>query len=119
MNRRGPGAPTGPGGLFRYHGRQDLKTNEDLRVHDLAYSATTDDHKLLRAFEVRTAEAGLTVIFSTYQSLAEAQGLGSSRPIWSSVMKPPHDRATLAGEEASHFVRVYTRAFSRLANAFT
>ena len=89
--------------------------NEDMRVHDLAYPATTDATKLVRAFRVGDTRAALTVIFSTYQSIAvlsEAQRLGL--PDLDLVICDEAHRttgATLVGEEESHFVRVHDQGF--------
>ncbi len=85
--------------------------SEDMRVHDLAYPATTDAMKLVRAFQASDTRAALTVIFSTYQSIAvlsEAQRLGL--PDLDLVICDEAHRttgATLVGEEESHFVRVH------------
>ena len=56
------------------------KEEEDLRLHDLAYPATTDARKLAVAAQAVTADRRL-VVFSTYQSIqvvadAQRQGLG-------------------------------------------
>ena len=56
------------------------KEEEDLRLHDLAYPATTDARKLAAAAQAVTADRRL-VVFSTYQSIqvvadAQRQGLG-------------------------------------------
>ena len=89
--------------------------NEDMRVHDLAYPATTDATKLIRAFRVGDTRAALTVIFSTYQSIAvlsEAQRLGL--PEMDLIICDEAHRttgATLVGEEESHFVRVHDQGF--------
>ena len=93
------------------------KTNEDLRVHDLAYPATTDAAKLVQAFRIPPREPGLTIIFSTYQSiqvLADAQARGL--PDFDLVICDEAHRttgATLEGEEESHFVRVHDQRFLR------
>ncbi len=90
--------------------------SEDMRVHDLAYPATTDATKLVRAFQIPPRAPGLrTVIFSTYQSiqvLADAQVRGL--PDFDLVICDEAHRttgATLEGEEESHFVRVHDQGF--------
>ena len=91
------------------------KTNEDLRVHDLAYPATTDAVKLVQAFTIPPHKPGLTVIFSTYQSiqvLADAQARGL--PDFDLAICDEAHRttgATLEGEEESHFVRIHDQRF--------
>ncbi|MHB1587422.1 MAG: DEAD/DEAH box helicase [Acidiferrobacteraceae bacterium] len=93
------------------------KTNEDLRVHDLAYPATTDAAKLIQAVKAPTPEPRLTVIFSTYQSiqvLADAQARGL--PAFDLVICDEAHRTTgvtLEGEEESHFVRIHDPHFLR------
>ena len=54
------------------------KDEEDLRVYDLAYPATTDPQKLARHAS-RSYPKGITAILTTYQSMEvirEAQGMG-------------------------------------------
>ncbi len=56
------------------------KDEEDLRVYDLAYPATTDPEKLTR-HAAKPYPKGITAILTTYQSMEvirEAQGLGLS-----------------------------------------
>jgi predicted helicase len=90
--------------------------SEDISRHDLAFNATTDPRKLLdqvRATGPANDGHGqrLSVIFSTYQSLAvihEAQKLGM--PSFDLVICDEAHRttgATLAGEDESHFVRIH------------
>ncbi len=90
--------------------------SEDISRHDLAFNATTDPQKLLAqvsatGFQDDGKGQRLSVIFSTYQSLAvihEAQGLGL--PSFDLVICDEAHRttgATLAGEDESHFVRIH------------
>ncbi len=89
--------------------------SEDISRHDLAFNATTDAKKLLAQFSAADTSGNpaseLSVIFSTYQSLAvihEAQGLGL--PSFDLIICDEAHRttgATLAGEEESHFVRIH------------
>ncbi len=45
------------------------KDNEDMKVHELSYPATTDSGKLVNNFQINKSDNRRTVIFSTYQSL--------------------------------------------------
>lgn len=57
-------------------GRSDDVT--DIRLHDLPFPATTNARKLALQLASRNSHAPLTVVFSTYQSIAtihEAQKL--------------------------------------------
>jgi predicted helicase len=86
------------------------KDEEDIRIHDLAYPATTDARKLTAAAREVTTDRR-TVVFSTYQSiqvLADAQqlGLGEFDLI---VCDEAHRTTglTLPGEYPSDFVKVH------------
>ncbi len=97
--------------------------SEDISRHDLAFNATTDPQKLLEQFSAaeatRSAGTGVSVVFSTYQSLAaihEAQSVGL--PEFDLVICDEAHRttgATLSGEEESHFVRVHDPAYIKAA----
>ncbi len=98
------------------------KDEEDIRVHDLAYPATTDTKKLAAHLN-RTADEGrITVIFSTYQSIDVVQAAQQAGcPEFDLVICDEAHRTagvTAAGEEDSNFVRVhddeYIRAKKRL-----
>ncbi len=86
------------------------KEDEDIRVHELAYPATTDAQKLVQA--VNSSNNGrMTVIFSTYQSIqvisdAQKQGIGSFDII---ICDEAHRTtgATTLNEEDSEFVKVH------------
>ncbi len=86
------------------------KEDEDIRVHELAYPATTDAQKLSQA--VKSDNNGrMTVIFSTYQSIqvvsdAQKQGIGSFDII---ICDEAHRTtgATTLNEEDSEFVKVH------------
>ncbi len=73
--------------------------------------------RLVQAFTIPPRKPGLTVIFSTYQSiqvLADAQARGL--PDFDLVICDEAHRttgATLEGEEESHFVRVHDQRFLR------
>ena len=86
------------------------KDDEDIRVHELAYPATTDAQKLVQA--VKSGNNGkMTVIFSTYQSIqvisdAQKQGID---PFDIIICDEAHRTtgATLTNEEDSEFVKVH------------
>ncbi|EPV9121880.1 DEAD/DEAH box helicase family protein [Pseudomonas aeruginosa] len=86
------------------------KDEEDISAHDLAYPATTDTRKIIRAASVLSKDRR-TVIFSTYQSIqvvadAQKQGLGRFDLI---VCDEAHRTTglTLPGESPSEFVKVH------------
>lgn len=86
------------------------KDHEDLKVHDLAYPATTDARKLALAAEA-LVDTRRTVVFSTYQSIqvvadAQRQGLGEFDLI---ICDEAHRTTglTLADEDPSEFVKVH------------
>lgn len=93
--------------------------NEDIRAHDLAFPATTDPVKLIHHVTTANRDADLTVIFSTYQSIAtvstaQREGL----PDFDLVICDEAHRTTgvtLAGEDESHFVRVHDNGYLRAA----
>lgn len=85
--------------------------DQDMATHDLALPATTDSDRLIKQMASVEAGPGLTVVFSTYQSIAtiaEAQkkGLGSFDLI---LCDEAHRTTgvTLAGHDESAFVRVH------------
>lgn len=86
--------------------------NDDIASFDLAYPATTNAKRLVENFHRRTKGfSGLTVMFSTYQSLdvihqAQQQGLPGFDLI---ICDEAHRTtgATLADEEESTFVRIH------------
>jgi predicted helicase len=86
------------------------KDEEDIRIHDLAYPATTDARKLTAASHAVTADRR-TVVFSTYQSiqvLADAQQLGLGE--FDLIICDEAHRTTgltLPGEDPSDFVKVH------------
>jgi predicted helicase len=92
--------------------------SEDIRVHDLAFPATTDPQRLLEqvrhASATPAAGAHLTAIFSTYQSIATvyaAQQAGLAE-FDLAVCDEAHRTTgvTLANAEESHFVRIHDPA---------
>ena len=90
--------------------------NDDIASFDLAYPATTNAKKLVDNFHLFTKDFdGLTVFFSTYQSLevihtAQQQGLPGFDLI---ICDEAHRTtgATLAGEEESAFVQIHKETF--------
>lgn len=89
--------------------------NEDISTHDLAFPATTDTHKLVNQILGFHGKKQLTVIFSTYQSIAvvaEAQNRGL--PEFDLIICDEAHRTTgvtIAGEDDSHFVKVHDQDF--------
>nr|WP_271396309.1 type ISP restriction/modification enzyme [Neomicrococcus lactis] len=83
----------------------------DVAIHDLQIPATTDGKTLLDAMGSRELDEGMTVVFSTYQSIqavSEAQKAGL--PDFDLVICDEAHRttgATLAGEDESNFVKVH------------
>lgn len=91
--------------------RRTLGDDNDMAVHDLALPATTDPATLVEQMRRVAPEPGLTVVFSTYQSIATvaaAQGLGVPR--FDLIVCDEAHRTTgvtLAGADESAFVRVH------------
>ncbi|WP_225800481.1 type ISP restriction/modification enzyme [Streptomyces sp. NK15101] len=90
---------------------QPQSDDQDMATHDLALPATTDPDRLIKQMASVEAAPGLTVVFSTYQSIAtiaEAQkkGLGNFDLI---LCDEAHRTTgvTLAGHDESAFVRVH------------
>ncbi|WP_297742127.1 DEAD/DEAH box helicase [uncultured Tessaracoccus sp.] len=90
---------------------------EDIAPHDVPLPATTDPQTLRDRLAAGKRAAGITVVFSTYQSLsvvAEAQALGV--PEFDLILCDEAHRTTgvtLSGEDESHFVRVHDQQFIR------
>jgi predicted helicase len=85
--------------------------SEDIRAHDLPFPATTDPQKLLEQTKRAKKDARLTVVFSTYQSIATvaaAQQAGLPR-FDLAICDEAHRTTgvTLADKEESHFVRIH------------
>ncbi|ADG98197.1 type III restriction protein res subunit [Segniliparus rotundus DSM 44985] len=95
---------------------------EDSKAHDVAIPVTTKPDQLAAAIAAHGESPGLTVVFTTYQSLpvvADAQKLGV--PEFDLVLCDEAHRTTgvtLFGEDESNFVRIhdgdYLRAKRRL-----
>lgn len=92
-------------------GRQKNADLTDVAIHDLQIPATTDGKTLVEAMGKKELDEGMTVVFSTYQSIeavAEAQRAGM--PDFDLIICDEAHRttgATLAGTEESHFVKVH------------
>lgn len=92
---------------------------EDIGVHDVAIPVTTSAEKLADEMGYRKRATGLTVVFTTYQSLpqvAAAQNLGVD-PFDLVICDEAHRTTgvTVAGADESHFVRVHDAEFLRAA----
>ncbi|MDQ0212151.1 DEAD/DEAH box helicase [Arthrobacter bambusae] len=92
-------------------GRQKNSDFTDVAIHDLQIPATTNGAALLEAMGTRELDEGMTVVFSTYQSIeavskAQKAGLADFDLI---ICDEAHRTtgATLAGTEDSHFVKVH------------
>ena len=91
-------------------------TDEDIPITDLAYPATTNTRKLVDKFaEIPAQNDGITVVFSTYQSIdvvAKAQSEGV--PEFDLIICDEAHRTTgvtLAGDEESAFVKVHNQSY--------
>ncbi|CAM3952610.1 type ISP restriction/modification enzyme [Nocardia ninae] len=85
--------------------------DNDMATYDLALPPTTDSDRLIQQMASVESTAGLTVVFSTYQSIAtvaEAQQKGLAR--FDLILCDEAHRTTgvtLAGHDESAFVRVH------------
>ncbi|MFZ2240803.1 MAG: DEAD/DEAH box helicase [Gordonia amarae] len=97
--------------------RKVSRAAEDVAVHDVAIPVTTDAATLVAEMEHRKRAKGLTVVFTTYQSLpaiAAAQKAGVD-PFDLIICDEAHRTTgvTLAGEDASNFVLVHDNTVIR------
>ncbi|WP_430332740.1 DEAD/DEAH box helicase [Rhodococcus sp. ACT016] len=88
---------------------------EDMGIHDVAIPVTTDPATLAAEMGHRKRAKGLTVVFTTYQSLpvvAKAQQQGVD-PFDLVICDEAHRTTgvTLAGEDESNFVKVHDAEF--------
>lgn len=92
-------------------GRQKNSDLTDVAIHDLQIPATTDGKTLVEAMGKKELDEGMTVVFSTYQSIdAVAQAQQAGLPDFDLIICDEAHRttgATLAGTEESHFVKVH------------
>lgn len=93
-------------------GRTKNSDMTDVAIHDLQIPATTDGKTLVAAMSLRSLDEGMTVVFSTYQSIqavSEAQQAGL--PDFDLVICDEAHRttgATLAGTDESNFVKIHS-----------
>ncbi|WP_182358554.1 DEAD/DEAH box helicase [Tomitella gaofuii] len=92
---------------------------EDIAAHDVAVPVTTDPARLAAEMGHRKRAKGLTVVFTTYQSLpviAGAQQAGVD-PFDLVICDEAHRTTgvTLAGADESHFVRIHDDDYIRAA----
>ena len=96
-----------------------LRSTEDFNVYDVPIPVTTNPAKLVDEMSYRKRAKGLTVVFSTYQSLptvAEAQTLGVND--FDLVICDEAHRTTgvtLSGEDESNFVRIHDNNYLHAA----
>ncbi|HEX5853690.1 MAG TPA: DEAD/DEAH box helicase [Solirubrobacteraceae bacterium] len=94
-------------------------TSEDIRLHDLAFPATTDPQKLLIQIKRAQQTAQLTVVVSTYQSIATvAAAQEAGLPKFDLAICDEAHRTTgvtLADSEESHFVRIHDAEYIKAA----
>lgn len=93
-------------------GRSRTGELTDIQVHDLQIPATTDGSKLLKEMEARQLNEGMTVVFSTYQSIdAVKQAQADGLPDFDLIICDEAHRTTgvtLSDDsEESHFVKVH------------
>jgi predicted helicase len=104
-------------------GKSAAEDTEDIRVHDLPFPATTDARKLARQLTgLASPEQArpLTVVFSTYQSIAtihDAQKKHGASAFDLIVCDEAHRTTgvTLAGTDESHFVKVHDATYIHAA----
>ncbi|MGP5652612.1 DEAD/DEAH box helicase [Glutamicibacter arilaitensis] len=95
-------------------GRAKNNDMTDVAIHDLQIPATTDGKTLVEAMSLRSLDEGMTVVFSTYQSIqavSEAQRAGL--PDFDLVICDEAHRttgATLAGTDESNFVKIHSNS---------
>lgn len=86
----------------------------DVAIHDLQIPATTDGKALVHAMGKKTLDEGMTVVFSTYQSIeAVAEAQRSGLPDFDLIICDEAHRttgATLAGTNESNFVKVHSNS---------
>ncbi|WP_072691531.1 DEAD/DEAH box helicase [Rhodococcus marinonascens] len=92
---------------------------EDIAIVDLALPATTDPDTLITRIKNAAHPDGLTVVFSTYQSIgviadAQSKGLGEFDLV---ICDEAHRTTgvTLAGADESNFVRIHDNTYLRAA----
>lgn len=95
-------------------GRSKNNDMTDVAIHDLQIPATTNGKTLVEAMNLRSLDEGMTVVFSTYQSIqavSDAQQAGL--PDFDLVICDEAHRttgATLAGTDESNFVKIHSNS---------
>ncbi|MEZ2121443.1 DEAD/DEAH box helicase [Corynebacterium sp. CCM 9203] len=95
------------------------KDAEDIATYELEVPVTTDGVELAAKMRHRRRAKGLTVVFTTYQSLQaihEAQNTDNGTDPFDLIICDEAHRTTgitLAGEDASHFVRIHDNSYIR------
>ncbi|MGW3819551.1 DEAD/DEAH box helicase [Streptomyces sp. NPDC005046] len=89
--------------------------DKDMSTHDLALPATTDPDRLVAQMASVEATPGLTVVFSTYQSIATVSAAQKNgMPRFDLILCDEAHRTTgvtLSGHDESAFVRVHDDSF--------
>jgi predicted helicase len=89
--------------------------SQDMNTHDLALPATTDPDRLIQQMQRVEANHGLTVIFSTYQSITTvAQAQRNGLPDFDIILCDEAHRTTgvtLPDKDDSQFVKVHDSDF--------
>ncbi|MEU3446041.1 type ISP restriction/modification enzyme [Streptomyces thermolilacinus] len=89
--------------------------DKDMSTHDLALPATTDPDRLVAQMASVEAAPGLTVVFSTYQSIATVSAAQKKGlPRFDLILCDEAHRTTgvtLSGHDESAFVRVHDDSF--------
>lgn len=89
--------------------------DQDMSTHDLALPATTDPDRLVAQMASVEATPGLTVVFSTYQSIATVSAAQKKGlPRFDLILCDEAHRTTgvtLSGHDESAFVRVHDDSF--------
>lgn len=91
------------------------RNEEDMRIYELAYPATTNANKLVASLTATQDESAITVIFSTYQSIEVVhQAQQKTGMVFDLVVCDEAHRTagyTAPGEDHSAFVRVHDNAY--------
>lgn len=95
--------------------RAALGDDNDMATYDLALPATTNPDRLVEQMAGVAAEPGLTVVFSTYQSIATVSAAQQKGlPRFDLILCDEAHRTTgvtLAGHDESAFVRVHDDSY--------
>lgn len=99
--------------------RKVAKDAEDIATYELEVPVTTNGVDLAAKMRHRRRAKGLTVVFTTYQSLQaihEAQNTTNGADPFDLIICDEAHRTTgvtLAGEDPSHFVRIHDNSYIR------